>query len=245
MRTFGLIGRHLQHSFSPAYFAQKFQQEGIKDAVYQLFPLPQIEAFPALLNQEDTLVGLNVTIPYKEVILPFLDHISPLAKSIGAVNTIEIREGKLIGHNTDVYGFQVALEQLLSPQQRASKALVLGTGGASKAVCSALQQLEIPYQLVSRTAKNNVLSYEQLKPQHLKDHLIIINTSPLGMHPNVENCPSLPYQVINEQHLLFDLIYNPKQTLFLKKGLAQGASISNGLAMLHLQADRAWEIWTK
>ncbi|BDS14118.1 shikimate dehydrogenase family protein [Aureispira anguillae] len=244
MKTFGLIGRQLQHSFSPSYFEQKFQQEGIKDCIYKLFPLAQIEDFKTLLAHEPNLKGLNVTIPYKQAILPFLDGLSSQAQKVGAVNTIQIQQGKLIGHNTDVYGFQASLEQQLSPLQRQSKALVLGTGGASKAVIYALKELNIPYQLVSRTAKENVLTYDDLTTSVIHSHLIIINTTPLGMSPNIHRFPPLPYEAIKKQHLLFDLIYNPKQTLFMQKGTKKGATVINGLQMLHLQADRAWEIWT-
>jgi len=243
MKTFGLIGRHLQHSFSPTYFANKFKQEGILDCVYELFPLAQIEDIKLLLQKDLNLAGLNITIPYKQVVIPFLDHLSPQAAQIGAVNTIQFLEGKLIGHNTDVYGFQTSLKKALNLSQLNSKALILGTGGASKAVVYALQQMNIPYQYVSRVAKKDVLSYEMLSPELLQQYLIIINTTPLGMSPNIDNCPLLPFAVIGQQHILFDLVYNPKQTLFLKKGATQGAKTINGLEMLYLQADKAWEIW--
>ena len=244
MKRFGLIGRHLQHSFSPAYFAHKFKQEGILDCAYELFPLAQIEDFKTLLQKDLNLAGLNVTIPYKQAIIPFLDALSPQALQIGAVNTIQFIEGKLIGHNTDVYGFQTSLEKILSAAQFHSKALILGTGGASKAVVYALHQLNIPYQYVSRTPNNDALSYEMLSPELMQDHLIIINTTPLGMSPNIETCPLLPYSSIGQAHVLFDLVYNPEQTLFMKKGVEQGAKTINGLEMLHLQAEKAWNIWT-
>lgn len=244
MKRFGLIGRHLQHSFSPAYFANKFKQEGILDCTYDLFPLAQIEDFKALLQKNSNLKGLNVTIPYKQAIIPFLEDLSPQALEIGAVNTIQFIDGKLIGHNTDVYGFQTSLEKILSAPQFQSKALVLGTGGASKAVIYALQKLSIPYQYVSRSAATDILSYEMLSPEIIQEHLIIINTTPLGMAPNTDTCPLLPYLAIGQKHILFDLVYNPKQTLFMKKGLEQGAKSINGLEMLHLQAEKAWSIWT-
>ncbi|WP_052596870.1 shikimate dehydrogenase [Aureispira sp. CCB-QB1] len=242
MKKFGLIGRHLQHSFSPAYFAHKFKQAAIIDCTYELFPLATIKDFPKLLQRESNLSGLNVTIPYKQAVIPFLDQLSPQASQVGAVNTIQFIDNKLIGHNTDVYGFQTSLERNLTIQQATSKALILGTGGASKAVAYALQQMNISYQYVSR-AKENALRYEILSPELLQQHLIIINTTPLGMAPKVETCPLLPYMALGQQHILFDLVYNPEQTLFLKKGAAQGATILNGLEMLHLQADRAWDIW--
>lgn len=244
MKTFGLIGQHLQHSFSPTYFANKFKQEGILDCAYELFPLAQIEDFKTLLQKNLNLAGLNVTIPYKQAIIPFLDALSPQALQIGAVNTIQFVDGKLIGHNTDVYGFQTSLEKALNAAQLSSRALILGTGGASKAVASALQQMGIAYQYVSRIASKEALSYEILSPELVQKHLIIINTTPLGMSPDVETCPILPYTAIGQKHILFDLVYNPKQTLFLKKGAEQGAKTINGLEMLHLQADKAWNIWT-
>jgi shikimate dehydrogenase len=244
MKRFGLIGRHLQHSFSPAYFANKFKQEGILGCAYDLFPLAQIEDFKSLLQKNLNLAGLNVTIPYKQAIIPFLDDLSPQALQIGAVNTIQFVEGQLIGHNTDVYGFQTSLEKALSSTQFNSKALVLGTGGASKAVVYALQEMNIPYQYVSRVSTADALSYEILSPKLVQNHLIIINTTPLGMSPNIESCPFLPYAAIGQAHILFDLVYNPKQTLFMKRGAEQGAKTINGLEMLHLQAEKAWNIWT-
>lgn len=244
MKTFGLIGRHLQHSFSPAYFANKFEQEAISDCVYKLFPLAQIKDFKGLLQKNLNLAGLNVTIPYKQAIIPFLDALSPQAAQIGAVNTIQFMEGKLIGHNTDVYGFQTSLEQKLRPTPFDSKALILGTGGASKAVAYALENMGIAYQYVSRKKTLHALCYELISPELLQEYLIIINTTPLGMSPNIETCPLLPYTEIGSKHILFDLVYNPRQTLFLKKGLEQGAQTINGLEMLHLQAEKAWNIWT-
>lgn len=244
MRTFGLIGQHLQHSFSPAYFAHKFEQEAILDCVYKLFPLAQIEDFRLLLQKDLNLAGLNVTIPYKQAIIPFLDDLSPQALEIGAVNTIQFVKGKLIGHNTDVYGFQTSLEQALSPVHLHSKALILGTGGASKAVAYALQKMNIAYQYVSRVSTKQALSYTMLSPEVIQEHSIIINTTPLGMSPSVKTCPKLPYIALEPKHILFDLVYNPEQTLFLKRGIEQGAKTINGLEMLHLQAEKAWDIWT-
>lgn len=244
MKRFGLIGQHVQHSFSPAYFANKFKQEGILDCSYELFPLAQIQDFNTLLQKESNLAGLNVTIPYKQAILPFLDALSPQALQIGAVNTIQFIEGKRIGHNTDVYGFQASLEKALRPSSFDSKALILGTGGASKAVASALQEMNISYQYVSRKASRPVLSYEMLSSELIQEHLVIINTTPLGMFPNINTCPLLSYTDLSPKHILFDLVYNPKQTLFMKKGAEQGAKTINGLEMLHLQAEKAWSIWT-
>lgn len=245
MKTFGLIGRHLQHSFSPAYFAEKFAKEGIENCAYELFPLEEIGELEALLKEKNHWGGLNVTIPYKTDVIPFLDELSPQAKAIGAVNTIQFLEGKRIGHNTDVYGFQVALEEQLTTAQRNSRALVLGTGGASKAVVYALKNLNIPYQYVSRTATKDYWTYSDLTAERLREHLILINTTPLGMSPNSNTCPDLDYEALSDAHLLFDLVYNPEETLFMQRGRAVGAAAINGLKMLHLQAEKAWAIWNK
>jgi len=206
--------------------------------------LSNIEAFELLIKEEQ-LAGLNVTIPYKTAIMPFLDALSPQATAIGAVNTINFEDGKLIGHNTDVYGFQTSLEKQLTAQQRKAKALVLGTGGASKAVVYALESLGMAYTMVSRSPKKGMLDYEAIKATILEEHLVIINTTPLGMTPEIESYPQLPYEAMNDQHLLYDLVYNPAETQFMKKGKAQGAATVNGLEMLHLQAEKAWAIWNK
>ena len=243
MRTFGLIGKKIGHSFSPKYFAHKFATEQIEDASYELFPLATIHDFPALLKQEPNLAGLNVTIPYKTAIIDYLGIISPQAQAVGAVNTIQFADGKLIGHNTDVWGFSQSLNKYIDKQQR-QQALVLGTGGAALAVCYALEQLHIPYQLVSRQAKENCICYEDISVATLAAYSIIVNTTPLGMSPNIDSCPTLPYQALEPRHILFDLVYNPVLTLFLQKGKEKGCIIQNGLEMLHLQADKAWAIWT-
>lgn len=242
MRVYGLIGKSLQHSFSPKFFAEKFKREGILDCVYQTFPLEKIEDFEQLLQKEKNLQGLNVTIPYKTQIIPYLDELSPQAKTIGAVNVIQFKNNKKIGHNTDVYGFQASLEKNLSSEQKKSKALVLGTGGAAKAVVYALELLGIPYQLVSRN-EDKGCSYEDLNTDFIKKHLLIVNTTPLGMFPNVNTCPPILYDAVGNKHLLFDLVYNPLETFFLLEGKKRGARTVNGLEMLHLQAEKAWEIW--
>lgn len=242
MKIYGLIGKSLEHSFSPKFFAEKFKKEGIKDSVYRSFPLQQIEDFNQLLHTENNLAGLNVTIPYKTQIIPFLDELSPQAAAIGAVNVIQFKNNQLIGHNTDVYGFQMSLERHLNLEQRQSKALVLGTGGASKAVVYALESLKIPCKLVSRNSNSNC-TYQDLNTDLLKEYLILINTTPLGMFPNIETCPPIPYETIGDKHLLFDLVYNPLETVFLTEGKKRGATIVNGLEMLHLQAEKAWAIW--
>lgn len=242
MKVYGLIGKSLQHSFSPTYFAEKFKKEGIRDSVYRSFPLERIEDFNQLLQKENNLAGLNVTIPYKTQIIPFLDELSPQAAAIGAVNVIQFKNNQLIGHNTDVDGFQISLERHLNSEQKQSKALVLGTGGASKAVIFALESLKISYQLVSRNADANY-TYQELNADLLKEYLILINTTPLGMFPSIETCPPIPYEAIGAKHLLFDLVYNPLETVFLTEGKNRGATIVNGLEMLHLQAEKAWAIW--
>ena len=237
---YGLIGYPLTHSFSPDFFNRKFNEEGI-DALYKAFPIASIEEFPALLTQEPTLRGVNVTIPYKESVLSCLDEIDEVASLIGAVNCIIIKNGKTKGYNTDVIGFENSLVPLLHPVH--GHALVLGTGGASRAVKHVLSKLHIPFQMVSRTKAAGVITYEELTPEMVADHKLIINTTPLGMYPAIDGCPLLPYASIGVGHLLYDLIYNPEETLFLSKGKANGAGIKNGLEMLHLQALTAWDIW--
>lgn len=242
MKTFGLIGRHLTHSFSPTYFQEKFEKEGIKNCQYLLFPLADISEVQALLQKEKNLNGLNITIPYKTAIIPFLDELSPAAQQVGAVNTIEFKDGKRIGHNTDIIGFQRSIERYLTPKLRASKALVLGTGGASKAVLYVLKELGIACELVSRT-KNEGFLYQDINKAILEEYLILINTTPLGMYPDIESCALIPYEMITSEHLLFDLVYNPLQTVFMKHGRDKGAVVINGLEMLEQQAEKAWEIW--
>ncbi|TAH18279.1 MAG: shikimate dehydrogenase [Cytophagales bacterium] len=250
MRTFGLIGKKLTHSFSKRYFTEKFEKENIPDTTYQLFELPTIEEFPLLIKSQPTLRGLNVTIPYKLEVLPFLNEIDAAAQRIGAVNVIKVNEqGYLKGYNSDYYGFKESLVNFLSngsskPNLSNVKALILGTGGASKAVKVALEDLEINYSFVSRTPKNN-LAYSELNRDILSAYQLIINTSPLGMYPQVNDCPEIPYHFLNNQHYLYDLVYNPETTLFMQKGLAQGASVINGLAMLYLQAEKSWQIWNE
>lgn len=242
MRKFGLIGKKLSHSFSKKYFTEKFEREGIQDTIYELYELPDAQELTALLQREPELVGLNVTVPYKQDVLPLLDEIDQAATKIGAVNTIRISGGKLKGYNTDYIGFKDSLEEFY-PQQARGQALVLGTGGAAKAVWAALNALQIPYMAVSRTPDSDELSYEQLTPALLQNYNLIINTTPIGMHPHTEAAPPLPYGALSAGHYLYDLVYNPEETQFLKKGAAAGAQTCNGLGMLYRQADAAWEIW--
>ena len=240
-KLYGLIGFPLSHSFSKGYFTEKFAREGIADSVYELFPLAHIGQFPALLETQPELVGLNVTIPYKESVIPFLHALDEEAAEIGAVNTITIRDGRTKGYNTDVYGFEMSFKKHLKPVHQ--RALILGTGGASKAVLFTLNKLGIPYTLVSRSSGRDHLTYSDITPEILDANKIIINTSPLGMYPKSEEYPDLPYEALSADHYLYDLIYNPAETAFMKMGIAAGAVVENGLEMLHLQAEKAWEIW--
>ena len=245
---YGLIGYPLGHSFSRGYFNEKFKAEGI-DAEYLNFEIPSIIEFNQVIEENPDLCGLNVTIPYKEQVINYLDELAPDARQIGAVNVIQIiRQSKgkvkLVGHNSDVIGFTQSIEPLLKPSHR--KALILGTGGASKAVRHGLASLGIEPTYVSRTPKDpTFLTYEQLTPEVMASHTVIVNTTPVGMYPKVDHCPDIPYDLLTPDHLLYDLIYNPDETLFMKRGKAQGATVKNGLEMLLLQAFAAWEIWQR
>lgn len=243
MRKFGLIGYPLGHSFSKKYFTEKFEREEIEDSVYELYPLENIEDVRLLFEVEKNLNGLNVTIPYKESIINFLDDLDTATQQIGAVNCIKITGIEKTGYNTDWLGFRDSLKPHL--QKHHTKALILGTGGSSKAVAYALKQLNINYTFVSRSKKGNCLSYDVLDKTHMNENFIIINTSPLGMYPEVATYPFIPYQFISKQHLCFDLVYNPEETVFLQKAKQQGALIKSGLEMLQLQAEYAWKIWNE
>lgn len=243
MQQYGLIGKSIQHSFSPSYFAQKFAKESIQNAQYDLFPLVQIQDFPALIKSKNNWGGLNVTIPYKEQVIPYLDSLSEEAQKVGAVNTIAFEEGKLVGYNTDVLGFEEALLSLLPTNYEGMQGLILGTGGAAKAVAYVLEKLNLSYLYVSRKEANQQLLYQQLTPAILQEHPLIINTTPVGQYPRVEEAPNLPYNLLGDNHFLMDLIYNPAETLFLERGRAQGAHVLNGLPMLEAQAEAAWRIW--
>jgi len=236
---FGILGYPLSHSFSPQYFKKKFEEEGCKGCTYRAFPISDIEGYNHI--DRSNISGFNVTIPYKETIIPFLDELEEEATKIGAVNTIHIQDGISRGYNTDVYGFENSLSPLLKDHHQ--KALILGNGGAAKAIKYVLTKLGIEFSIVSR--KSEKLNYKKLNAELIEDHKIIINTTPLGMAPNVKKQPNLPYQHISSDHLLFDLIYNPQKTLFLKQGERQGATIKNGYEMLLLQAEKSWEIWNQ
>lgn len=240
MEEYGIIGYPLGHSFSPAYFREKFLHEGIK-ARYAAFPIERIEEFPALLAAHPQLRGLNVTIPHKAAVTPYLDALHPDAQTIGAVNCIAFEDGKSTGYNTDWIGFRDSLLPLL--EQHHQRALVLGTGGAAKAVVFALERLRISFTQVSRMRTATSLSYEDLTPEVLAAHTLIVNTTPLGMHPDEDKVPELAYAAIGSQHLLYDLIYNPAETKFLAEGRRRGATIKNGEEMLVLQAEASWKIW--
>ena len=243
MYKLGLLGRNISYSFSRGYFENKFKNENIGGVSYENFDIDHIEKFPELIENIKGLKGLNVTIPYKEKVLPYLDKLNKTAKAIGAVNTIKVtKTGKLVGYNTDCHGFIESIKPLLLPHH--DKALILGTGGASKAVVYSLITIGISCHYVSRTAGTTVKhTYDNLSHAIIKDYPIIINCTPLGTHPNIQDCPNIPYDGITNKHILFDLIYNPEETTFLKFGKQKGAIIKNGLDMLKLQAEKAWEIW--
>ncbi len=242
---FGIIGNPLTHSFSPAYFTKKFTEIGI-DAIYEAFPIPAIQGFKDLLLCRPGLKGLSVTIPYKQSVMPLLAEIDPVALAIGAVNCIAIKEGYTIGYNTDVLGFGRSLAPLLQSTVH-THALILGTGGAARAVAYALQQMGIVYKVVSRTVATfngaPTRLYENLQDTDLETAKLIINTTPLGMYPDLATYPAINYKAIGNQHILYDLVYNPAETRFLKLGKEQGATIKNGYEMLVLQAEAAWEVW--
>ncbi len=245
MRKFGLIGFPLSHSFSKKFFSEKFLREEIEGCEYELYPIESTQSLPELLTANSTLFGLNVTIPHKLAVLPFLDEVDEAAKEIGAVNCISIArsEGKrtLKGYNTDAYGFEESLKPLLDTTHK--KALVFGDGGAAKAVKYVLNKLGIPFLVVSRKSSNNTISYASVTNEVLEEYTILINTTPLGMSPNVGTYPEIPYNALSDKHLAYDLVYNPEETLFLQKARAHGAKIKSGLEMLYLQAERSWYIW--
>jgi len=241
VRQFGLIGFPLSHSFSKGYFANKFLTENILDAQYENFPIESIDRFSILWENNPSLQGLNVTIPYKKLVIPFLQHASSVVQSIQACNCIKLHQGALYGYNTDVIGFEKSLLPYLQPHHQ--KALIFGTGGAAAAVEWVLKKLGIAYQLVSRTASDGCITYAALSPEIIAEHTLLIQTSPVGTFPNVDEAPNLPYEAITSKHHLYDLVYNPAETKFLALGAAQGATIQNGLEMLHLQANASWEIW--
>lgn len=241
MDTYGLIGYPLGHSFSRKFFTEKFEKEGI-DAQYLNFEIPSIEEFPNTIKNNPTLRGLNVTIPYKQQVMQYLDDISEEAKAIGAVNVVKVGKEGLTGYNSDVIGFVNSIKPLLKSHHK--KALILGTGGASKAIRYGLEEkLGIETLFVSRKAHEGIITYKDVTADMLQEYEVIVNCSPVGMFPHANECPSLPYEAMNVAHLLYDLVYNPEETLFMKKGAARGATVKNGLEMLHLQALASWDFW--
>ncbi|MEL4307336.1 shikimate dehydrogenase family protein [Joostella sp. CR20] len=244
VRHFGLIGRDISYSFSSDYFRDKFRQLKLNEThSYVNFDIQDIEEIKTIVAKDENLVGFNVTIPYKEAIFPYLTEIDPLAKAVGAVNTVKITENGLVGYNTDVYGFLESIALYIKKDYK--KALLLGTGGASKAVKYGLESIGMETQYVSRTASENILDYDMLTEEVMKSHQIIVNCTPVGTFPDLNKCPDIPYQFLSKKHLAFDLVYNPIRTKFLKLAAANGAWVANGFRMLSLQADKAWEIWNE
>lgn len=239
--NYGLVGKDISYSFSRGYFTEKFKAMGLSNYSYRNYDFEQIQDFEIIVKEEEHLSGLNVTIPYKEAVIPYLAALDPVAEEIGAVNTIKLTDKGLIGYNTDAYGFRTVLEPLLQKQHK--QALILGTGGASKAIAYVLGQLNISFKFVSRDPAEGQLNYEQLDQDVMGGHKLIINCTPLGTFPDVERKPPIAYRHLTAEHLLFDLIYNPEKSAFLQQGEMRGATISNGLKMLQLQAEKAWEIW--
>jgi shikimate dehydrogenase len=258
MKQYGLIGYPLSHSFSKKYFTEKFKKENISDCEYNLYPIENIDQLPQLIADNPTLYGLNVTIPYKESVIPFLDELDETAKAVGAVNCVKIlrdeNNHRLIGYNTDVFGFRQSIKPFLEIQHE--RALILGTGGASKAVAYVLKEIGIDFYFVSRNKnqesrvesqekKDKIFTYEELNENVINTFKLIVNTSPVGTFPNIKDAPAIPYQFISASHLLYDLVYNPPETEFLKRGKARGAATVNGLSMLQQQAEEAWSVWHK
>ena len=242
MDKYGIIGYPLGHSFSRAFFTEKFQREHI-DAEYVNFEIPSADMLPGIVQTNPNLCGLNVTLPHKEAVIPMLDELSDEAKEIGAVNVIRVRDGRLKGFNSDIIGFMDSIRPLLKPWHQ--HALVLGTGGASCAIRVGLQRLGIEWTYVSRTPAPDRLTYADLTPELMEHYQVIVNCSPVGMFPRVDACPDIPYQLLTGHHLLYDLVYNPQETLFLKRGAEHGAAVKNGLEMLHLQALASWRFWNE
>lgn len=242
MDKYGIIGYPLGHSFSRAFFTEKFQREHI-DAEYVNFEIPSADMLPGIVQANPNLRGLNVTLPHKEAVIPMLDELSDEAKEIGAVNVIRVRDGRLKGFNSDIIGFMDSIRPLLKPWHQ--HALVLGTGGASRAIRVGLQRLGIEWTYVSRTPAPGRLTYADLTSDLMEHYQVIVNCSPVGMFPRVDACPDIPYQLLTDRHLLYDLVYNPQETLFLKRGAEHGAAVKNGLEMLHLQALASWRFWNE
>lgn len=244
MKRFGLIGKKLGHSFSARYFAEKFEREGLQECDYSLYELSEIECVKEFMLTPD-LMGFNVTIPYKQQIIPYLDALDAQAREVGAVNCVKIeRDGRRVGYNTDVDGIRLSLDKLLG-KEKISAALVLGTGGASQAVQYVLRERGVNYKVVSREKGKADLTYDDLTQDVMATHRLIINASPVGMYPACENCPNIPYAMLSGSHFLFDLVYNPLTTRFMELGAEQGAATLSGIDMLYAQAESAWKIWCR
>jgi shikimate dehydrogenase len=244
VKTFGLIGFPLTHSFSKKYFSEKFENENIKNCQYELFEIEDINSLKNILESNPSIAGLNVTIPHKRNIIPFLHSLDRSAKNVGAVNVIKFAEGNLIGFNSDYYGFMESLKRFVGKDLFSLKALILGTGGAAMAVQAALKDLNIPFVNISRSEGGEAVSYDKLNATNLiNTHQLIINTTPLGMYPKIDTYPPIQYEELTDRHFLFDLVYNPQETEFLKRGKLHGSRTKDGLEMLYLQAEKAWEIW--
>ena len=245
-RKFGLLGYPLQHSFSRGYHNERIARWGL-DAVYENYELADLSQLRSIVESDTNLEGLNVTIPYKQAVMPLLDDIDEVARAIGAVNVIRIERDsnrvRMVGYNSDYVGFRNTLIPLLQPHHK--HAMVLGTGGASKAVCAVLKDLSIAVTCVSRTPRQGELGYDALTPDVMAQYTVIVNTTPLGMYPHIDDCPPIPYEALTAQHLCYDVVYNPESTLFMRRSAEYGATVCNGLKMLYVQADAAWEIWNK
>lgn len=245
MKKFGLIGYPLSHSFSKKHFTEKFAQEQIADCEYELYPIENINSFPELIIADDEICGINVTIPHKVGVMAYINELDEAAAEIGAVNCIDIRRenGKAVlkGYNTDAYGFETSLFPFL--KEHHTKALIFGDGGAAKAIKYVLNKLGISFLVVTRKPAEGTILYEAVNEELLLEYTVLINTTPLGMSPNVDSCPQIPYEFITEKHLSYDLVYNPERTKFLERSAASGAAVKNGLEMLYLQAERSWYIW--
>ncbi|MBR3547922.1 MAG: shikimate dehydrogenase [Bacteroidaceae bacterium] len=240
MDKYGIIGYPLGHSFSRGFFTEKFAREHI-EAQYMNFEIPNVEMLRDVLNENPELRGLNVTLPYKTAVIPLLDELSDDARNIGAVNVIRVRNGYLKGFNSDIIGFMGSIRPLLQPHHK--KALILGTGGASRAIRAGLTQLGLQWKHVSRSAREDMFTYSELSPEILHEYEVIVNCSPVGMYPHVDESPAIPYESLTDRNLLFDCVYNPESTQFMQRGAQQGATVKNGLEMLHLQAIASWEFW--
>lgn len=243
MRIFGLVGKNISYSYSELFFKKKFKKENIKNAIYKIFDIQDINIIKELLYHYPNLCGLNITIPYKEKVINLINDISDEALQIGAVNTIKIIANHIIGYNTDIYGFEKSF--ILKKKEYHKNALILGTGGASKAIAFVLKKLNISYLYVSRSIKRNTITYLDITPDIINNYQIIINCSPIGTYPNIHEYPAIPYNLLSSMHYMYDLIYNPYETSFLKKGRNIGCTTQNGLKMLYLQANKSWTIWNE